>query len=149
MQRRFFTGVARLVVPTGIAFVCSMLPLFAGGNLVITGHDDDLHRSPAALKQIAAMIAFARQGAKNAALPILIFDVRNELTTALELLTTPSSPCYVRVDPETAPLSSYIDATKYSAIGVASDENCGGCDNTMKSSTNIKAARTPNMCCER
>jgi hypothetical protein len=108
-------------------------PAFAG-NIVLTGHDDDYHRTPAALAQIQAMLNFARDGSL---LPILTFDQGSELTTALTALGI----AYVNFDPAAGPLaSSLFDHSIYSALIVASDSTCGGCDNTPAGTANLTAA---------
>jgi len=107
---------------------------YAGGNVVLTGHDDDLHQSTAAKAQALGMLNFARQGST---LPVLTFDHGTELTTLMTALGIP----FTNVDPNAGvPAASLFNNSTFSAIAVASDTSCGGCDNNATSSTNLAAA---------
>ena len=113
----------------------------SAGNIVLTGHDSDLHFSAgnAAALQLNAMIAFARAGAPNPAKPVLVFDKGTQLTAALTTLGIP----FTNVNPNTGvPAASLFDVANFSAMAVASDTNCGGCDNDAVSSSNLAAAST-------
>jgi hypothetical protein len=110
--------------------------LFAG-NIALTGHDDDFHRSSEAQAQALGMLVFARGGAPTPNLPVLTFDAGAELTS---LLTT-IGVSWTNINPNIGvPAASNFDVTKYSAIVIASDESCGGCDNNTTSSTNLAGA---------
>jgi hypothetical protein len=107
---------------------------YAGGNVVLTGHDDDLHQSTAAKAQALGMLNFARQGST---LPVLTFDHGTELTSLMTSLGIP----FTNVDPNAGvPAASLFNNSVYSAIAVASDTSCGGCDNNATSSTNLAGA---------
>lgn len=111
----------------------------SAGNIGLTGHDDDFHQSTEALAQASGLVNFARSGAPNASLPVLSFDAGSELTS---LLTTIGVP-FTNINPNTGvPAASNFDVTKFSAIVVASDSTCGGCDNSATSSTNLAGAKT-------
>lgn len=116
-------------------------PAFAG-NIVLTGHDNDFHfdgfggttaGGPGAA--LLAEINFVRKGATNSSLPVLSFDAGTELTTSLTALGI----SYVNIDPSSASnvTAGLFDPTKYSAFAVASDESCGGCDNSDAAVANI------------
>lgn len=125
-MRRILAGVCF------IAFVGSVSA--CAGNIALTGHDDDFHQSVQAQAQALAMIQFARAGS---ALPVLTFDHGTELTTLLTTLGI----SFVNVDPDTGvPVGTLFDHSVYSAIVVASDQSCGGCDNTATSSANLAGA---------
>lgn len=117
-------------------------PAFAG-NIVLTGHDSDFHGQSGAAApsaQLAAMIAFARSGAVDPTKPILTFDhpdsgVTGDLTRALTLLGI----AFVNIDPNGVLTDAMFDPLVYSAFVVASDVNCGGCDNDATSSANLAA----------
>ena len=101
----------------------------SAGNIFLTGHDDDFHRSTQANAQMAAALAFVRNGS---ALPVLTFDAGSELTTQLTTLGI----AFVNVNPTAANLAgaagaALFDSTKYSAFAVASVTTCGGCDNPV------------------
>jgi hypothetical protein len=115
------------------------------GNIAITGHDDDFHfnsGTAAAGNQLAAMIAVARAGSSNPSLPVLSFDHGTELTNSLTLKGIP----FTNVDPNNLALlvPALFNPATFSAIVVASDTSCGGCDNDATSSANL-AARAANI----
>lgn len=106
------------------------------GNIVLTGHDNDYHYyygdtsaggpGPALL----AELAFVRNGSS---LPVLTFDDGSELTSTLTALGI----SYTNVNPSSSLSASLFDPTQYSAMVVASNVNCGGCDNTNADLANI------------
>lgn len=123
---------ASALLLTIAALMC--VPLSAG-NIVLTGHDDDFHfnsGSTGAGPQLAAMIAFARNGSLA---PVLSFDPGTELTHDLTTLGI----AFTNVDPTNAAAvtDALFDTSKYSAFIVASDTSCGGCDNTPTGEANI------------
>lgn len=123
-SRLIVAGAVLLSASTGFA-----------GNIALTGHDDDFHQSTAAGNQLSGMLAFARAGSANSALPVLTFDQGTELTSFLTALGI----SWVNVNPSSAISASVFDPTKYSAIAVASDQSCGGCDNNSTGSANLAA----------
>lgn len=107
------------------------------GNVVLTGHDDDFHQSTAAQAQALGMITLARAGSTDPTLPVLSFDQGAQLTG---LLTTLGIP-FTNVNPNSGvPEASLFNPTLYSAMVIASDQSCGGCDNDASSSANLAAA---------
>jgi RHS repeat-associated protein len=121
----------------GFAWIVAAACQVNGGNIVLTGHDDDFHRGSAALAQATGMLRFARAGAPNPSKPVLAFDHGTELQSLLTALGVP----FVRVDPDVGvPSASLFDVAQFSAIVVASDQSCGGCDNDATSSANIAGA---------
>ena len=120
----------------------SAIAFGAGGNIVITGHDDDFHAagcasSTLAKTQLNAMIAFARAGAPTPSKPVLSFDHGSELTSCL----TASGIPFINIDPDAGiPAAGNFNVATYSAIVVASDSTCGGCDNTVTSIANLTGA---------
>jgi hypothetical protein len=120
---------------TALAFTATAFG--AGGNIAITGHDDDFHGSVLAIAQINAMVTFARAGAPTPSKPVLSFDHGSELTGRLTTLGIP----FTNIDPDAGiPAASNFNVATYSAIVVASDLTCGGCDNTATSITNLTGA---------
>lgn len=116
----------------------------SGGNILITGHDDDFHAwlhqtqdqipnaNNAALQQINAIATFARNGST---LPVLVMtqpgshspdpgascNLASNLTSYLTCdLTTLSIPFVVYDISIGVPPASLFDVTKYSAIAVSS-----------------------------
>ncbi len=68
---------------------------------------------------------------------VLLFDAGGELTS---LLTTLGIP-FTNINPNVGvPSASNFNISLYSAIVVASDTSCGGCDNNATSSTNLAGA---------
>jgi len=97
----------------------------AGGNIFLTGHDTDFHFSFNVATQavMAADLAFVRAGSS---LPVLVFDTTGgELDSALTSLGI----AHTTILPS-AVTDSMFNASTFSAIAVASDVNCGGCDLT-------------------
>jgi len=121
--------IRRLV--TAIATVAAALfatPTFAG-NIALTGHDSDFHctfGSALACSQINTLVTFVRSGAPNTTLPVLTFDQGTELTGALTSVGIP----WVNVSTVAGVGTASFDTTLYSAFAVASDSDCGGCDNS-------------------
>lgn len=107
---------------------------FSPGNLWVTGHDPDYHCTFDALQchYLQVAVNFVTNGST---LPILALDhgSSNEVATAINSAFGGSGPSVTTVDPRTGfsglPLVDSIGAPLYSAIVVASDITCGGCDN--------------------
>ena len=111
-----------------IATIVVAAPALAdGGNIFLTGHDADFHMASGSASAKAALTSelnFVRNGSL---LPVLTFDAGTELTGALSTLGI----AFVNFDPGSSLYNaSTFNASLYSAIAVASHQNCGGCDNT-------------------
>lgn len=112
------------------AAVMSSSPASAGGNIFLTGHDTDYHAifggsggTTPARTALTADIIFVRNGST---LPVLVLDKGSlELSNALTALGVP----HVTMDPATITDAAF-DPTLYSAMAVASNVTCGGCDLT-------------------
>jgi hypothetical protein len=121
--------IRRLV--TALATVAAALfatPSFAG-NIALTGHDSDFHctfGSATACSQINTLVTFVRAGSSNPTLPVLTFDEGTELTGSLAGLGI----SFVNVSTIAGVGTASFDPTLYSAFAVASDADCGGCDNS-------------------
>ena len=107
-----------LALPAGTA---------SAGRLLATGHDADLHCAPDpaadACTLIRAAVAYVRGGAPNVTLPVLVVDQPpGQAGAALSNIGV----AHVVVTPATLP--AVIDAATYSAVVVASDSSCLGCD---------------------
>lgn len=122
----------------GAAVAIAAITTFAlpanAGNIVLTGHDNDFHRSSDAQAAALGAMNLVRNGVS---LPVLTFDAGSELTSLLTLIGVP----WVNVDPSVAAniTDSLFDHTKYSAFAVASEASCGGCDNSPTTNANIAA----------
>lgn len=111
-------------------------PAFAaGGNIVLTGHDNDYHAFYGDPNAAAALSAEAHFIANGSLLPLLTFDQGSELTATLTALGI----AYVNVDPTNAAsvTDSLFNHSIYSGFAVASEYTCGGCDNTPAGVANI------------
>ncbi len=132
MKGRSFAAIScALIVSTGIA---------SAANVALTGHDDDYHctyGSAQACAQLQAIVDFVRSKAPDPSKPVLSFDHGIELTYSLSAAGIP----FVNIDPDQGvPASANFDVKKYSAIVVASDQSCSGCDNDSTSSGNLAGA---------
>jgi hypothetical protein len=96
-----------------------------GGNIVLTGHDNDFHchygSGSSACSALGAEAAFVRNGSS---LPVLAIDTGVlELDSALGI----AGVAHVTIAPGALTAADF-DITKYSAFAVASVTTCGGCD---------------------
>ncbi len=116
----------------------------SSGKLWATGHDADEHCSSGAVGHAEAChyfqvaVNFVRNGAPVPSLPLLILDhfvTGGEVEASLQVAFQGNIPRYQVVDPRTGftpsavPLVTKKGNPIYSAIIVASDVTCGGCDN--------------------
>jgi hypothetical protein len=107
------------------------------GNIVLTGHDNDLHEffgSSNSNVALAAELSFVRNGS---ALPVLVID-GNASGFGHEAVATIGTQIgaanVVGVDPS-AVTAALFDHSIYSAFVVASVVTCGGCDNPVGTGT--------------
>jgi hypothetical protein len=114
-----------------LALVALFFTLPAGsasaGRLLATGHDADLHCAPNpaadACAFLRAAVAYVRAGAPDITLPVLVVDQPpGQAGAALSNIGVAT----VVVTP--AALPATIDTARYSAVVVASDSSCVGCD---------------------
>ncbi len=123
------------------------------GNLWLTGHDMDFHcAGGAGCNNFGVAVNFIRQGAPTKTLPILVLDEGGEVMSALGQAATKSHnavegpgnafPTVVIAPSSAAFATAPIDTATYSAVIIASDQNCGGCDNTPASIAAINARIT-------
>ena len=96
------------------------------GQIFLTGHDADYHAtiagSASAIAALQSESVFVRGGS---ALPVLVLDSGTELSSALTALGIPNTSVL-----PTAVTNSMFNHTLYSAFAVASEQSCGGCDNS-------------------
>jgi len=132
MIRRLVTALAT------VAVALFATPSFAG-NIALTGHDSDFHcggslADPACL-QIQVLANFVRSGSTTPGLPVLSFDQGTQLTSAL----TTAGIAFTNVSTIAGVGTASFDPTLYSAFAVASDQSCGGCDNSAAFTAAIAA----------
>ncbi len=105
---------------------------YTPGNIWLTGHDADYHCSSIELAQCNYLKIATTSVRGSSTLPLLVLDHGGEVSTALSNAFLASLNIQV-VDPRSGFASvALVDATGkplYSAIIVASDVSCGGCDN--------------------
>ena len=127
-RRRFtlltltLTLLVLVALPTGSAWA---------GRVLVTGHDADLHCSGGTIDSgqchyVAVAVAYARAGAPTPTRKVLAIDngglVLDSSLTSLGIphdTVDPSSPAFA---------GTALNTNTYSAIVVASDASCGGCD---------------------
>ncbi len=118
-----------------VAFtVPKCLPKGPGGNLWITGHDPDYHCTFQALQchYLQVAVNFVMNGST---LPILALDHGTEVKRAINKAFGIRAPLIQTINPRKGFASvQLVDSNglpNYSAIVVASDYTCGGCDNNL------------------
>jgi hypothetical protein len=117
----------------------------SAGRLIVTGHDAD--RRCALLDQqcgfIKASLKYVRETAPAPKKPVLVLDRgAKQLNAAIRKAWSTgysyTGPKTIVVDPRSAAFAKLkIDITRYSAIAIASDSSCGGCDLEAADSTAI------------
>ena len=120
MKALLLTGVAAIAL--GLASPAS------AGRIVLTGHDNDYHKSAGAVTATTAELNYLTGGVGSK--KILVLDHGSEAVTLVGL----TGYTAVGIDP-TAVTAADFDFSKYSAFVVASNENCGGCDNPTGTGT--------------
>src|SRR4051812_46385899 len=111
----------------------ALAPAANAGRLLETGHDIDFHCaiSTQQCNFVKRAVAWARAGAPNPSKPVLVFDKGGapDVPAAInKAFGTGVVPMQV-VDPAAiTPTSPNISTANYSAIVVASDITCSGCD---------------------
>ena len=140
-------GMKKLLAAIGLAAAASTTPSFAG-NIWLTGHDADFHCTGGQqCNHFGTALDFARQGAANKALPLLFLDSGSELSTASANAISKAKNSvegagnafnFIVVDPTSVGFAS-LAFNAFSAIVVASDSSCGGCDNNAADIAAINA----------
>jgi len=138
--------MASLLWTAALAAVAAF-PAYAG-NLVLTGHDMDFHCSGGSgCDNFGVVVNFVRQAAPNKTLPILVLDSGSEVSNALNQAATKShnavegagNPFPITVVNPSSPAfaTTTISTANFSAVIIASDSTCGGCDNDTTDITAI------------
>jgi hypothetical protein len=142
MLRRLLplTVLILLALPAGSAMA---------GRLIVTGHDADLHcvSGSGGCHFITVAVSWVRAGAPDPSKPVLILDhdpsgsaSNYQMSMALDMAFDPGSVPRVVMDPRSAEFATApITTNDYSAILVASDTTCGGCD------LNVNDTSDPNL----
>lgn len=143
--------VCKRMIQIGASVLMLMSALVANaGNLLLTGHDMDLHcAGGSGCGNYGVALNYVRQGAPTKTLPMLVLDEGTQVQSgASQALTKAKNavegagntfPMTV-VNPTSVAFATMpINVTLYSAIVIASDSSCGGCDNSTASITAINA----------
>jgi hypothetical protein len=105
----------------------------SAGRLLVTGHDADLHCADGGQQCHFVKVAldYVRAGAPNPSAPVLVLDRLDlDLSRALDTppLGGPGAVPRVVIDPRKEFATHPLATDRYSAIAIASDTSCGGCD---------------------
>jgi hypothetical protein len=104
----------------------------SAGRLWVTGHDADLHCSAGAPQchYVRQAVSYVRAGAPDPSKPVLVLDRLNlDFVVALDSAFGAGVVPRVVMDPRSSQFASApLTTSRYSAILIASDINCGGCD---------------------
>ena len=122
------------------------------GNLWLTGHDAELHcdgTGGAQCHYFGIAANFVRQAAPTKTLPILVLDSGTEVANSLGATEVKALNSvegagnaypFTVVDPSSAAFTTTpISTANWSAIIIASDSSCGGCDNDAADIAGINA----------
>jgi hypothetical protein len=122
-------GLMRGLMAAAAVAAFGATPAFAG-NIALTGHDDDFHcGSAAACTQEKSLIDFAAAGSTSAtATKILVFDEGTEGSS--DIIGFYGAGNVTVVSTAAGITDALFDPSVYKAFVVASDQSCGGCDNT-------------------
>ena len=115
----------------GIAVLLAAAPTALAGRVIVTGHDADLHCvGGQQCHYINVAVSFVRAGAPDPSKPVLVLDRGAlQVVTALDRAFPAGSVAREVVEPRSPAFASVtLSTSKYSAIIVASDTTCGGCD---------------------
>jgi hypothetical protein len=110
----------------------------SAGRLWVTGHDADFHCSTGQqCHYVHQAVSYVRAGAPTPSKPVLVLDRLDlDFVTALDSAFGAGVVPRVVMDPRSPQFASApLTTSRYSAILIASDINCGGCDLNEISST--------------
>jgi hypothetical protein len=140
--------IRRLIPLVAMALVLLPAGSASAGRLIVTGHDADQHCAAGSqgCHFLTVAVSWVRGAAPDPSKPVLILDhdpsggMTSQMEQALDLAFTPGSVPRVVMDPRSATFASApITTNDYSAILVASDVTCGGCD------LNVNDASDPSL----
>ncbi len=131
MKNLLLTGASAIALAIGSPAMAATV-----GNIVLTGHDNDLHHGTQAIAATTAELRFVRAGST---LPVLIIDNGSESTNIVNTILGVGHQVTKTVGSITA---ADFDPTVYSAFMVASVSTCGGCDNPVGTGTTLHGFQT-------
>jgi hypothetical protein len=153
MENTSRARLVRLLVAVALPVLALTATNASAGNLWLTGHDMDLHCAfGAQCTNFGVALNFVRQGAPTKTLPVLVLDSGTQVATAAGTTLAKAKntvegagnafPLTV-VDPTSAGFATMaINTATFSAVVIASDQNCGGCDNDAADVAAINARTT-------
>src|SRR5689334_3350939 len=104
----------------------------SAGRLVESGHDFDLHCADQneQCHFVKVAVSYVREGAPNPNKPVLVLDRLDlDMQRAIDKAFGNGVVPMVVIEPRSVAFTNaVIDTAHWSAIVVASDLNCGGCD---------------------
>jgi hypothetical protein len=109
----------------------------SAGRLIVTGHDADFHCAGGGPQChfVEVAVKYVRDGAPNPALPVLVLDNGDPELGGLQMVGALDSAFgagvvqRVVVDPRSVEFATTpLTTDRFSAILIASDQTCGGCD---------------------
>lgn len=128
-----------------LAMTASSAFATSGANFVATGHDMDYHCDTGTTEECEYLKIAVDKVRAGSTLPILAIDQGTEVKGALEAAGYTGAGEIATVDPtqtSTFAATAFLDGAGhplYSAIITASDETCGGCDNSLEGEANVNA----------
>ena len=128
MRKMLLTGVAAMALGVSAPAMAATF-----GNIVLTGHDNDLHQSAGAVNATTAELNFIRQ---MSTLPVLVIDAGTQAVSLISGILGAGN--VVAITPGAVTAASF-DHSLYSAFVVASVSTCGGCDNPPGTGTMLAA----------
>jgi len=139
-MRRFPRKAWRPLLLAGLAFALLPVASASAGRMLVTGHDADFHCSGGAQCHfVKTATDWVRAGAPDPTKPVLVLDSDDlDFPAALQMpdaFGTGGIPMVV-MDPKSPEfMTEPLTTDRYSAILVASDTTCGGCDLNIPNGT--------------
>jgi hypothetical protein len=142
MENAFRERLVRLLGVVALPVLGFVAVDAQAGNLWLTGHDAELHcdgTGGAQCNYFGIAANFVRQGAPTKTLPVLVLDSGTQVQNSLNsneakakntVEGAGSAIPFTVVDPSSAAFpTTPLSVANWSAIIIASDSTCGGCDN--------------------
>jgi len=117
-----------------------LTPAAIAGRIVLTGHDNDFHRSTDALQQTQAMVTYLVGAATTK--KVLVITNGNQANLLMATTSQFSSAANRVVKTVGSIVAGDFDFSLYSMFIVGSVSTCGGCDNPVGSGFALSAFST-------
>jgi hypothetical protein len=133
------------LLPLALVALLATAPSASAGRLLESGHDFDLHCGEQSIQCnfVRLAVDYVRKGAPDPSQPVLVLDRANlDVQVAINRAFGAGVVPMTVVDPRSVAFTTTpIDTAHWSAIFVASDLTCGGCD--LNTTPSGGAAQTP------